>query len=530
MSGDQRPAPDNQPHKPLSALPLSALPLDPDSAIPLHRQLCDRLREAILTGQLAGGMRLPGTRTLATELGVSRNTVLNAFEQLFAEGYVEGKVGAGTYVACALPDNLLHVSNDGPRREPPASSARSLSQRGQLIAGLDICSQGSYGKPLAFQPGLPALDAFPVRLWARLTAQRLRQPSADLLRYGSPAGFWPLREAIAAYLESARGVRCTTEQVIITAGSQQAMDIAARLLLDPGDVVWFENPGYPGARAAFQAAGAQIVPIAIDDEGLAIAAGKGQAPAPRMIYVSPSHQFPTGTIMSLQRRLELLEWAEQVGAWILEDDYNSEFRYAGRPLSALQGLDSAGRVIYLGTFSKVLLPTLRLGYVVVPPDLYDAFHNARGLTDIHSPPLEQAIVADFITEGHFGQHIRRMRTLYAERQACLLDQVQRELGDWLAMAASETGMHLIGWLPPDSNDQAIAQHALAHGVFAPAISAYMLAGSPPLDHSGLLLGYAAVDEPAIRQGVQQLAHVLDQALDKEHSRTRRNTGPADRFV
>lgn len=493
----------------MTAFPMAALPLDHTSPVALHRQLCDRLREAILQGQLVAGTRLPGTRTLAEELGVSRNTVINAFEQLLAEGYVSGKIGAGTYVACTLPETLLHVASNDPQPRVLQAGGQRLSQRGQQIASTAMTNFCTRGKPHAFQ-SIPAVDAFPLAVWTRLVNRHWRQPPPELLSYGEPAGYRPLREAIAAYLTTARGVHCEADQVIIVAGSQQGLSLAAHLLLDPGDVAWIEDPGYHGARCAFGAVGARVVPVPVDGEGLDVAAGLARCPEARVVYVSPSHQFPTGVVMSLERRLALLAWADRYQAWILEDDYDSEFRYTGRPLSALQGLDQVGRVIYIGTFSKILLPALRLGYVVVPPDLVDAFVAARALTDWGSPTVEQAILADFIAEGHFVHHLRRMRTLYAERQAAMLAVASQELAGLLEVCPAETGMSLVGWLPTGVDDQAVARNAAALGVYVRPLSVESMQS---LERQGLLLGFAAVDEPAMRAGVRCLAGAIQQVVE-----------------
>ncbi|MBA3534472.1 MAG: PLP-dependent aminotransferase family protein [Ardenticatenales bacterium] len=517
--------------KPIASIVLAAISLERQSDTPLHRQLYDSLRRAILAGQLRAGTRLPSTRTLAQELGLSRNTVLAAFDQLLAEGYVEGTVGSGTFVAAALPDDLLTVSRPMPVLAQSAPGQRRLSQRGTLLAATTVGAVGAGLRPAptpaptlaptpaptpaptsvptpasrAFRPGLPALDAFPFNLWRTLANKWWRQPPAELLGYGEPAGYRGLREAIAGYLGAARAVRCAPEQVVIVSGSQQGLDLAARLLLDPGDPVWMEEPGYRGARGAFQGAGARVIPVPVGQEGLDIPAGIEMEARARLAYVTPSHQFPLGVTMTLPRRLELLRWASQAGAWIIEDDYDSEYRYVGQPLAALQGLDQEGRVIYLGTFSKVLFPSLRLGYLVVPPDLVEAFAAARALSDRHSPSVEQAILADFIIEGHFARHIRRMRTLYAERQALLLDAAGQELAGLLELEPAGAGMHLLGWLPPGADDQRLAQRAALHGVDAPALSGYALHG---LARSGLLLGYAATNEAEIRAGVQRLAAAL----------------------
>ncbi len=488
-----------------TTLALASLALDASLPTPLFRQLYDGLRHAILSGQLHPGARLPSTRALADELGLSRNTVMSAYLQLLAEGYLEGKVGAGTYVARLLPDEVLRAQPAAHLGARPRKAESRLSERGRRLVAIPVALSRGLGGPRAFRPGTPALDVFPFGLWRQLQARCWQHPPPELLGYGPSAGYRPLREAIAAYLGAARAVRCEPEQVIIVAGSQQGLDLTARLLLDPGAAAWIENPGYPGARGALLAADVRVVPVPVDGEGLDVAAGVARCPDARLVYVSPSHQYPLGVTMSLKRRLALLEWASRAGAWVLEDDYDSEYRYVGRPLAALQGLDSAGRVIYLGTFSKVLFPALRLGYLVVPPDLVEAFTAARMLADRHSPSMDQAVLAEFLAQGHFARHIRRMRVLYAERQAALVEAARRELGGLLEVRPSEAGMHLLGWLPAGVDDQAASQRAKVHDVEAPPLSSY---SSEPLERGGLVLGYAGVDADEIAAGVRRLAKAL----------------------
>ncbi len=514
---------------------IATITLDADSPIPLHRQLYNGLREGILAGRLAAGARLPSTRLLAAELAISRNTVLDAYGQLLAEGYVVGQVGAGTYVARALPEELLHADGAGgmPRanhQRPAARPPRQVSRRGALLAATLVtaptadhrlpttdeqfitqhATRNTQHGLISFRPGQPALDHFPSNTWGRIAARRWRRPPAELLGYAAPAGYAPLRAEIAAYLGAARAVRCDAGQVIIVSGSQQALDLAARVLLDEGDAAWIEDPGYLGARGALLGAGARLIAVPVDQEGLDVATGAARDSMARLAYVTPSHQYPLGVTMSLARRLALLEWAGRAGAWVLEDDYDSEYRYAGRPLAALQGLDpglgrDGGRVIYIGTFSKVLFPALRLGYLVVPPDLVDAFVAARALIDRHPPTLEQAVLADFIAEGHFVRHIRRTRALYAARQAALVTAATRDLAGRLDVCPAEAGMHLVGWLPNGEDDRAASHRAAAQGVETLPLSAY--AAEPP-GRGGLLLGYTALDEPQIREGVRRLAAAL----------------------
>jgi GntR family transcriptional regulator / MocR family aminotransferase len=486
---------------------LPNLRLDAHLATPLHHQLYNGIRAAILAGQLAAHTRLPASRSLAQELGISRNTVMEAYAQLLSEGYIEGKIGSGTYVTHPLPDTVLELGGAGDAGH--VKRARSPSQRGKLLASTPASISRDSGQLRAFRPGLPAFDTFPFDIWARLMARYWRQPPAELLSYGDPTGYPPLREAIAEYLLVARGVRCTPEQIVIVAGSQQGLDLAARVLLDPGDKVWMEDPGYMGARGALKSAGAELVPVPVDQEGLNISQAIMRCATARLVYVTPSHQFPLGVTMSLSRRLALLDWAHHVGAWILEDDYDSEYRYTGRPLPALQGLDTENRTVYLGTLSKTLFPSLRLGYIVVPADLADAFTAAKALVDRHAPSVEQAVLATFITEGHFARHIRRTRILYAERQAALLEAAAREFDGQLDVKPAQAGMHLVGYLPEAADDQAVSRAAAVLGVEAPALFSYALA---PLARGGLLLGYTAFTQPEIAQGVHRLAQALRSQL------------------
>jgi len=503
-----------------ATIPATGITLDPIAPEPLHRQLYQRLRSAILEGQLASGARLPATRTLAVELGVSRTTVLAAYEQLRDEGYLDSQIGAGTTVA-----QLVHSPSGRSSGPQPLAQARSqrwaaLSRRGVELAaspwrlrpsvttggtGGGLAPESGAGAGFAFRLGLPALDAFPVKLWTRLLASRARHSLGTLLGYQDPAGYWPLREAIAAYLGLARGVHCRPEQVIVTGGAQAGLDLAARLLLDPGDPAWMEDPGYYGARGALVGAGARLVAAPLDDQGLQVTTAERLEPAARLAYVTPSHQFPVGVTMSLARRMALLAWAQRTGAFVLEDDYDSEYRYVGRPLPALQGLDRAGRVIYVGSFSKVLFPSLRIGYLVVPHGLVDAFTAAQRFGAIHVPALEQATLADFIGAGHFGRHLRRMRALYAARGAALVRAIGRDLGGTLQAHSARAGMHLVGRLPSGADDRLAAELAATHGIEVQALSAHAL--EPPA-RAGLLLGYAAVPSHQIDHGVRRLKDAL----------------------
>ncbi|MEP0706719.1 MAG: PLP-dependent aminotransferase family protein [Parvibaculum sp.] len=492
---------------PASPLPLGTIALDSGAELPLYRQLYDALREAILEGRLHPGARLPSSRTLAGDLGVGRNTVLAAYDQLTAEGYLEGQVGAGTLVAATLPDSLLQLDRQAsPRRaEPPASNARTLSKRGEALSAsrrLAPAYKRGLGQP--FQHGLPAIDEFPAMLWSRLLARHSRDTRNGHFGYEVGFGVPALREAIAAYAGAARGVVCSADQVIVTVGAQGALDLTARMLLDPGDPVWIEEPGYLGARGALAGAGAQLTPVPVDAEGIDVEAGIARQPSPKLIYVTPSHQFPLGATLSLPRRLALLEHARQSGAWILEDDYDSEYRYQGRPIPSLQGLDRAGTVIYMGTFAKTLFPALKIGYLIVPQNLVDAFATAIRITGHVPPSAVQAALADFIGEGHFGSHVRRMRALYSGRRACLIRALEGELSPWLNVAPGEGGLQLSAYLPDKTDDRAVAAAATQAGLFISPLALYRLEEGRP----GLYMGYASVPEAALERAATRLAEIL----------------------
>jgi GntR family transcriptional regulator/MocR family aminotransferase len=476
---------------------LLRLAIDPTSPERRYRQIYGQLRRSILDGALKPGSRLPSSRALAIDLGVSRATVIQAFEQLAAEGYIRGREGAATYVS---------VLNHEPDRRPAAPTLASgalPSRRGQAIANLSIeALQGLGETPRAFATGVPALDVFPTEVWGRLLSRRWRSCSPRHLGYGDPFGFRPLREAIAEYLRAARGVRCQADQILICNGSQQAIDLTLRVTLDPGDLAWLEDPGYDGARNALLGYGAHVVPVSVDADGFDVDQAMRMAPRARLAYLTPARQVPLGMPLSLPRRLALLRWAAAHGSWIFEDDYDSEFRYASTPLSALQGLDDSGNVIYAGTFSKLMFPALRLAYVVVPPALHDAFHRARLISGYSSPYLEQATMTDFLAEGHFERHVRRMRVLYQSRQHLLLTLLRRQFSDLLDVLPADAGMSLTAWLPKRLNDKRVVQQAAKHDVTLVPVSAFSVRTRPP---NGLVFGYGGVREREIRDGVTRLA-------------------------
>ena len=474
--------------------------------MPLYRWLYDELRSAILAGRLHPGARLPATRDLAAQYGISRPTIVSAFEQLHSEGYVEGKVGSGTYVSETLPDELLQV----PRAKSTARARRHAIPLSAYARRLQPLARREPGPARAFRASQPALDAFPMNLWAQVATRRLRRVSARLLAGGEALGYRPLREAVAEYLNTSRGVKCTADQVLIISGVQQALDRAAHLLLNPGDPVWMEEPGYPGAAVVFRAVGAKICAVPVDSEGLNLEAGRRrwQQQHPRLVYVTPAHQFPLGVTMSLRRRLSLLEWARRSRTIIFEDDYDSEYRYSGRPIPALQGLDRAAVVIFAGSFTDVLFPALRLAYLVVPSDMVDIFAAAESVSTHHPPLIDQAILCDFIREGHFARHVRRMRELYAERLSVLAESSRERLGGLLEIPPVEAGLRTVGWLQGGRSAERAAQAAAKHDVEVVPLSRYAWGR---VRRDGLVLGFAAVDGREIRRGVEQLARALEEA-------------------
>jgi GntR family transcriptional regulator/MocR family aminotransferase len=483
-------------------LPLPALTLEAASPTPLHRQIYFEIRNAILDGRLRPGTRLPASRALARDLSVSRNTVTTAFDQLIAEGYVEARTGAGSFVPAHLPhDQIAYGATTTKRAGGLPTPGLAPSKRASRL--ISMAGEPTSRQP--FSPGLPEVDLFPFKEWARLLGRHWRRPAMKDLTGTAPGGDSRLCTAVADYLATARAVFCRPEQVIITAGSRQALDLAARVLIDPGDAVWIEEPGYWPTAAVLGAAGARLTPVPVDEEGLSIEEGLMLSPKPRLICISPSHQYPLGVTMSLGRRLELLETARAVGSFVLEDDYDSEYRYAGRPLAALQGLDQGGHVIYLGTFSKVMFPGVRLGYMVVPDHLLDAFLKVRTLIDAHPSSIAQAALADFIEEGHLAGHIRRMRPLYAERQAMLI-QALEPARDRLTLTPASAGMHVVGKLDRRIDDRAIARLAADLGVQAPALSNYF---QDTPNASGLVLGYAGVRTDIIERAAAKLVEAVN---------------------
>ena len=457
------------------------------------------LRSSILEGRLRPGTRLPASRDFARQHSLSRGTVVSVFERLVSEGYLSSRVGSGTWVsrrAAASAHSRVEP------QEPPAYVRRVISAyvRPKPYEGW-VWTEGR--RP--FQMRDPALAEFPAKLWGQIVARRARTFKSWLQTEDDGRGYRPLREATAHYLGSSRGVRCSADQVVIVSGVQQALDLLARLLLNRDDPVWVEDPAYVGATMAFSNVGAKVVPVPVDEEGLSVSAGVRRCGRPKGMYLTPAHQFPLGMTMSLDRRMEALKCASRVGAFIIEDDYDSEYRFEGRPVPALQSLDRSSSVILVGSFSKLLFPSLRLGYVVLPPSLVDYFLAFRLQTDFRSVSLDQAVLCDFIEGGHLGRHLRRMRDLYGSRLATLLDVGRRQLKGLLEISNIQAGLYTAGFLKNGMTSREAETAAAAHGVEAVGLDRYTLKRPDP---KGVLLGFAAFDEATIREGLDRLAAAL----------------------
>jgi GntR family transcriptional regulator / MocR family aminotransferase len=479
---------------------LYAFDIDRTADATVFRQIYGQLRSAILSGALRPATKLPASRALAEQIGVSRSAVVSAFEQLLAEGYTVSKKGAGTFVASDLPAPFEPVQR---RKKQPASPAKATGPIRDLGEWIDVTAE-SNERP--FNLGRTLVDARTAELWRKINARMLRSFERHHLGYGDPHGMMSLRQSIRDYLQAARGVRCEAEQIVITAGTQQAIDIVARLLQGENRKVWVEDPGYPMTRLALAAAGATICPVPVDKHGIDVAEGIRRAGDARAVFITPSHQFPKGVPLSMARRLELLAWARVSGAWIVEDDYASEFRYGGRPLASLQGLDDAERVIYIGTLNKALFPGLRLGYAVVPRPLLRAFVNMRSLIDRQPSTLHQAVVAAFMEEGHFAAHIRRMREMYRGQRDTLVAALRRRLGSELTVEPPDQGMHLAAYTRRGLSDVAIARAAREHGIVVHAMSRLYVEASP---QSGLLLGFSGYPRQTIAPAVARLARAFE---------------------
>ena len=485
----------------------NSLALERAGPASLQDQIVSYFRAAVLSGRLKGGARVPSSRALAAEHAVSRITAVQAYDRLVAEGYLVARAGAGLFVADSVPDHHL-MPDPAATRNVRAPTATRPGTRARVLRDApplpDIPPRPRDVLPLSV--GIPALDQFPWSDWARISARLHRERPTDLLGYGDARGEPALRTAIADYLGGARGIACSADQILVVAGAQQGIELIARALTRTGDTAWVEEPGYPLGRVALSAAALALAPVPVDAEGLDVEAGRRLAGRARLALVSPSHQYPLGALMSLRRRLALLDWADGADAWIIEDDYDGEYRYAGRPLAPLYTLDRADRVLYLGTFSKVLAPGLRLGYLVVPADLVERFTILKTASDRHAPRLPQQVLARFIEEGRLAAHLRRMRTLYARRRLVLLDALASEAAGLLDAGDSPpAGLHLVARLLTDGDDEAVSERVLAQRVHAAPLSRFY-AGAPQA--RGFVLGFAGTPETAMGGAVRTLTAAI----------------------
>jgi GntR family transcriptional regulator/MocR family aminotransferase len=473
--------------------------VDRKAAKPLHKQIYDGFLSVIVDGNMRPGQRVPSSRTLSIELGISRIPVLNAYAQLLAEGYFESRKGAGTFVSESLPESLTICEDKTPQPTQASSGPRPVARRALLLTRYDRAPWvGGFG---AFSVHQPAFDHFPFPIWSSLITRHSKSPRFSQIHNTDPRGSETCREAICTYLRTARAVHCDPSQVMVVAGSQQALEISARVLLGNGSPVWIEEPGYRLARSVFQGAGCRLVPVPVDEDGMNVSAGIKQCAKARAAYVTPSHQYPLGSTMSASRRMQLLNWAQVTGSWIIEDDYDSEYRFESMPISSLQGLDRNARVIYIGTFSKVLFPSLRLGYIVIPPDLVDHFVAVRVAMDIFPPYLHQEAITDFMREGHFARHIRRMRLLYSERRTALVESIREQFGSRLEIHGSQAGMHLAVTLPKGLNDREIATRAARKGLWLWPLSPSYLGAVP---RQGFILGFGNTAAEDMSHAVAQM--------------------------
>src|SRR6058998_1851563 len=501
-----------------SIIAFEMIRLDRASAEPLHQQLYRQIRDELRSGSFSdGASRLPSSRALAADLGISRLTVNLAFSKLHAEGYLRSKAKSGTFAAYPLPDTFLsadkfatgRIRRGGPVAHPTTESPFRISDRVKAIPDhrvgqqFDLGATGA-GAGISLVPSIPAVDEFPIGVWERLRTQVLAKKGAHLLRYASNRGDADLRKALAAYLCDFRGARCHPDQIVIVGGMQQAMLISAMALVNPGEAAWIEDPGFHQALRVFTFVGAKVVPKPIDHEGMVIARSRKE-PLPRIIYITPSHQFPLGMSMSFERRNALLDFVRVHDAFIFEDDYDAEFRFVGPPLPCLQGLDNSGHVIYAGTMSKILCPSLRLGYIVAPEGLVDAMAKVRSAMDQHSSPIDQATLARFITEGFFLSHIKRMRKIYAERRDFFIDQFNKLLGDRFTLQVPEAGLNIVAWLKQEEDFQMIRRITLDIGVRPSALSFFCIQAKLK---PAFVFGFAAWTPAQIRESLVKLASAL----------------------
>ncbi len=471
----------------------------------LGRWLYTQLRSAILDGRLRPGTRMPSTRNLSQQYGLARGTVASAFDWLKSEGYVDMRVGSGTFVSDSIPEDAMPPLAAADMSGLSEPSRARLSGRGVAITADVRTLPASYSVGKAFRSYEPAIELFPSDLWSRVAGRVLRRAPRSLYGQGDARGYLPLRKAIAEYVGAVRSVRCDAGQIIVTSGAQQGLDLVARLLLDSGDVAWMEDPGYPGAVLALRASGARILPVPVDDKGLVVDEAEHLGPGARLAYVTPANQFPLGVTMSPERRVALLDWAARQGAWIVEDEYDAEYRYSGSPVPSLQSLDRTGCVIYIGTFTKMLFNSLRLGFLVVPERVADAFAAARTFLDRHPPTLEQAILTDFILDGHFGHHVRRMRQVYSQRSEALLNAAREFLTGRLDVTPAASGMRTVAWIRTGQRDTEVVERARALGLETSALSDFTVRHFHP---DALVLGFAGCSPAELKRGAAVLSGVF----------------------
>ncbi len=502
--------------KRVASVLLPAIGVDRSLPTPLHRQIYDAFRMAVSHGDLRPGQRVPSSRELAAELKISRFPVVNAYAQLMTEGYLETWVGAGTAISRVLPERRLEADAVKTaithRTESPRATARRMEELTPARPLPWLRGTGS------FRVGEVASEVFPFKIWAGLAVRSARLMAADALQNSDAMGYPPLRSAIAEYLRTSRRLRCEDSQIMIVNGTQQALHICGLALLEPGAPIWMEEPGYGFARDALSFSRCRFIPVPVDREGLNVRQGIRMCPKAKAALVTPSHQFPLGVTMSLQRRMELLNWASSSGAWILEDDYDSEFRYESPPLACMQGLDVDARVIYLGSFSKVLFPALRIGYLVLPPDLVAAFRAIRLSVDFSRASFEQRVLTDFLAEGHFARHLRRMRLTYSERRTALVENIQRQLGADFPVVGDDAAIQLVMKLPRGFRDRELADRAAKESFWLWPLSATYFASKP---QSGFVLGFGGTPAEAMPRAVSRLKTLLEGERSSSSAANRR---------
>ena len=487
--------------------------LDGRKKLPLFRQLYNELRTAILDGRLAASTRLPSSRDLGDQLNVSRTTVVSAIDRLIGEGYLVAEVGRGTFVSKDIPSEHPFIHTSPPRSSTTASRKKTpslpqFSQRGEQYNTVTANSlDASIVKP--FQPGVPALDKFPMAVWAKVVRRVWSNISARQLTYGEPAGYFRLRQSIAEYLRAHRGVRCQTEQVIVVSGTQQAIEVISRLTIDEGDTVLFENPGYVNSREIIARNGGRIVPMQVDENGVNVTDAIRRHPSAKLAYVTPSHQYPIGITMPIERRMELIQWAGRTGGLLVEDDYDSEYRYAQSPIPSMQGLDSSERTIYIGSFSKVIFPALSMGYIVVPSRMVVAFEHALSLAARPPSHVDQLILNEFIRAGHFGRHLRRMRKTHADRHHAFTEALGKHLPGKLKLPGSQAGLHCAAILAGKKSDRQISERLDKIGIVARPLSHYYSKKTKAANRlNGLVFGFACATPTQLRQAVQKSAPII----------------------